>query len=78
MGHGAVARDGFGQTRLPQPVLRSGELGLRAAVLVAQRDFEVEDLLAVADEAEGPRFDDACVVLIVMVRSASQATCPSW
>ena len=61
MGHGAVARDGFGQTRLPQPVLRSGELGLRAAVLVAQRDFEVEDLLAVADEAEGPRFDDSGV-----------------
>ena len=59
--HGAVARDGFGQTRLPQPVLRSGELGLRTAVLVAQRDFEVEDLLAVADEAEGPRFDDSGV-----------------
>ena len=32
-----------------------------SAVLVAQRDFEVQDLLAVADEAEGPRFDDACV-----------------
>ena len=61
VGHGAVARDGFRETHLPQAVGRSLEFMLDAAVLVSQRDFEVEHLLAVADEAEGPRFDDACV-----------------
>ena len=61
MGHGAVARDGFGQAHLTQAVAGVGEELLDAPVLVAQGDFEVEHLLAVADEAEGARLDDACV-----------------
>ena len=44
------------------PLVRAAdERPLDAAVLVAERDLEVEDLLAVALEAEVPRLDDAGV-----------------
>ena len=59
--HGAVSGDGLRKAHLPQAVRGRFEGRLDVPVLVAQRDFEVQDLLAVADEAEGPRFDDACV-----------------
>ena len=59
--HGAVARDALGHERLAQHVVVGRHGPLHAAVLVAQRDFEMEHLFAVADEAEGARLDDAGV-----------------
>ncbi len=59
--HGAVARRALGQQHLPEAVVRRGHEALRAPVLVAQGDFEVQDVLAVADEAECARLDDACM-----------------
>ena len=44
------------------PLVRAAdERPLDAAVLIAERDLQVEDLLAVALEAEVPRLDDAGV-----------------
>ena len=57
--HGAVSGHRLGQAHLPQAVVRRLEGVLDAPVLVSQRDLEVQDPLAVADEAEGARFDDA-------------------
>ena len=51
----------FRKAHLPQAVRGRLEVRLDAPVLVAQRDFEVEHLLAVADEAERARFDDSRV-----------------
>ena len=59
--YGAVARDGLGQAHPAQEVVGVLEQMFDAAVLVAQGDFEVEHLLAVADEAERSGLDDARV-----------------
>ena len=59
--HGAVPGDGLREAHLPQTVRGRFEGRLDVPVLVAQRDFKVQDLFAVADEAEGPRLDDARV-----------------
>ena len=59
--HGAVSGYRLGEAHLPQAVVRLGEGLLDPAVLVAQRDFEMEHLFAVADEAESPRLDDSCM-----------------
>ncbi len=61
MGYGAVAGHGLREAGLAQAVVGRSEEMFHAAMLIAQRDFEVQDLLAVADEAEGTRFDDAGV-----------------
>ena len=59
--HGAVPGDGLREAHLPQTVRGRFKGRLDAPVLVAQRDFKVQDLFAVADEAEGARLDDAGV-----------------
>ena len=47
---------------MDRPLVRpADERSLDAAVLIAERDLQVEDLLAVALEAEVPRLDDAGV-----------------
>ena len=60
MTHRSVAGRLFHQ--VDGPLVGAADQGpLDPAVLVAQRDLQVKDLLAVALEAEMPRFDDARV-----------------
>ncbi len=58
MGHRAVAGHRLGQYGLPQHVRRRADEPFDVPVLEAEYDFEVADLLAVADEAEHARLDD--------------------
>ena len=55
---GRVAGDGFQGVQGP-PVGPAGQRPLRAAMLITERNLQVEDLLAVTLEAEMPRLDHA-------------------
>ena len=61
MRYGTIARNALGQQHLTQQALRGFDLSLGSAMLVSERDFEVQDLLAITDKAERSRLDDTRV-----------------
>ena len=59
--YGSITRDRLRDKRLAQAVVVAHHLALHATVLIAKRYLEVENLLAIADEAEGTWLDDTCM-----------------